>query len=255
MRKLLFIILFAASFAPLYAETRFDELDKPPEGAHSGQMFLGVFASIGIPRGDLIDAEDNFINDNTYTFTESDTTKKMMVTHLTFSFGLSYEYMPFDHVGIKSKLKRSVIIQRSIFGTDYENWSGSLYTDYAINLGPAIHLNVRKRWDVILTPFIGYAYGKYEATPVAAQLIDDSVYSDAKRKQSVKGLTYGAELNMGFYFTGGLYLNIGFDWTINSITFGKEYDISQSNGTRYQGTSSSIYNYCILFSAGYAFSN
>ncbi len=255
MKQLIIIIIFIASAISAYSETRFDELDKPPEGAHKGQMFLGGIVSIGLPYGDLIDAEDDFIKNNTYTFSDADTTKKMMVTHLSFSYGISFEYMPFDRIGIKSKLKRSMIIQRSIFGSDFENKSGYLYSDYSLTLGPAVHLNVRKRWDLILTPVVGYTYAKYEATPVAAQLIDETTYNSAERKQSINGLVYGTELSLGFYFSGGLYLNLGFDLTINSIKFGKEYDISQSNGSIYGGTSSSIYNYSIILSVGYAFSN
>jgi hypothetical protein len=255
MKQLIIIIVFIISAISAYSETRFDELDKPPEGSHRGQMFLGGIVSIGLPYGDLIDAEDDFIKNNTYTFSDADTTKKMMVTHLSFSVGLSFEYMPFDRIGIKSKLKRSMIIQRSIFGSDYENKSGSLYSDYSLLLGPAVHLNVRKRWDVVLTPVIGYAFAKYEATPVAAKLIDDSTYNSAERKQSINGLVYGAELSLGLYFSGGLYLNLGFDYTVNSIKFKEDYNISQSDGTVYSGTSSNISNYSIILSAGYAFSN
>jgi hypothetical protein len=255
MKYLILIIILLSSAISAYSDTRFDELDKPPEGAHRGQMFLGVFASIGLPYGDLIDAEDDFIKNNTYTFSDADTTKKMMVTHLSFSFGLSFEYMPFDRIGIKSKLKRSIIIQRSIFGSDFENKSGSLYSDYSLALGPAVHLNVRKRWDLILTPVIGYAFAEYEATPVAAQLIDDSTFNSAERKQSISGLIYGAELSMGFYFSGGLFINLGFDFLVNSIKFGEDYNITQSDGTTYSGTSSDIYNYSVILSVGYAFSN
>ncbi len=52
------LFVLAATFA--YAAD-FDELDKPPEGAHKGQMLLGAFFSIGMPFGNCIDAEHAFL--------------------------------------------------------------------------------------------------------------------------------------------------------------------------------------------------
>lgn len=49
----LFLIIFIAGCFPLYS-SQFEELDKPPEGAHEGQMLVGGFFSIGMPYGDAI---------------------------------------------------------------------------------------------------------------------------------------------------------------------------------------------------------
>jgi hypothetical protein len=61
--------------------THFEELDKPPEGAHKGQIHLGAFESIGVPYGRILDAENDFVRNSTYTFLSSLTTKKIMVRH------------------------------------------------------------------------------------------------------------------------------------------------------------------------------
>lgn len=253
---IIFIILFIYQFS--YAQSsQFEELDKPPEGAHEGQIFLGGFVSIGIPSGDLIKGEENFVKDNQYTFEESEITKELLVTHLSYDFGLSFEYMPIDYVGIKTKLKRVIIVQRTRFGSDFQNWSETLYSNYSFLAGPSFHLTNRKQWDVTLTPVIGYAVAKYEATPIAAELV--AGYS-GDRNRDVSGITYGAELNLTIYFSGGLYLSLGVDWNQYPITFSPGYSLSQTVNseviTYLDGKNSgNIQTINLAISAGYAFSN
>ncbi len=263
LKKLLLIIplicLLFFSWKNALATTQFDELDKPPEGAHKGQMLAGGFGSIGTPYGSIIDSEIKFLENNTYTFKDIDTTKKLMISHRSYSFGLFYEYMFFDFVGARTKLKSTYIIQKTMFGPDYKNWSGYLYHDYSFFIGPAFHLTERKRWDVVLTPVIGYSFINFEATPVLPQV--DSTYPDATargRKQSMTGMAYGAELSMVFYFTGGLFISFGVDWTLNSLNFNKNIVLNQTvngNTVAYKGGSSDLHMVSFIFSVGYAFSN
>lgn len=243
-------------FFPLHTAhaADFDELDKPPEGAHKGQMLLGGFFSIGVPYGNSIDAENNFVKGSTYTFSGSGTTKLVEVSHLSFGMGLVFEYMPIDYVGIKSRLKRTAIVQRSNFGPDYENWRGYLYQDISLSVGPSFHTTSRKMWDFTLTPVIGYAFARYEAAPVAGQILSSDI--SGKRKKSMNGFTYGAELNCTLYFSGGLFISVGADWTRNMIDFGGPMDIKKNGATYFNGKSSGVIDSlgCII-SAGYAFFN
>ncbi len=262
--KIYYLIIILLCFQVGSYSTEFDELIKPPEGAYRGQIFLGGFASMGMPGGDLIDAEDKFLEGTTYTFTDSETRKKLMVKHLSFAAGLSFEYMPINYVGVKTKLRRSYIIQRTIFGTQYKNWNGYLYKDLSLNLGPSFHLTTRKQWDITLTPVLGYYYGIFEATPVAVQIPHENTnflqnYSGST-KRSVNNITYGAELNFTAYFSGGLYITIGFDWTVNKLKFDTEFNLERDSSNTdikipYTGSSSNINNYSFIFSAGYAFFN
>lgn len=238
--------------------SQFEELDKPPEGAHEGQMFLGGYVSIGIPSGDIITEEKSFVTNNTFTFDESEITKELLVTHLSYDFGISFEYMPIDYIGIKTKLKRVIIVQRTVFGSNYQNWSETLYNNYSFLLGPAFHLTNRKQWDITFTPVIGFAYAKYEATPIAAKLLSSSVYTNSEnRKRDVNGIVYGAELNLTIYFSGGLYISIGGDLNKYPITVSPEFNLSQSSGNSYLDGKSSgnIQTMNLALSAGYAFSN
>lgn len=258
MKKIFLIIFILILHQISYPQSsQFEELDKPPEGAHQGQMFLGGFVSIGIPYGDLISGEEDFVKDNTYTFDESEITKELKVTHLSYDFGFSFEYMPIDYVGIKSKLKRVIIVQRTRFGADFQNWSENLYSNYSFLVGPSFHLTNRKQWDVTLTPVAGYAIAEYEATPIAAELV--SGYK-GDRKRDVSGITYGAELNLTIYFSGGLYISLGTDWNKYPIKFSPGYSLSQTIGseevTYLDGKNSgSIQTMNLAISAGYAFSN
>jgi hypothetical protein len=49
IKKLLFVLLIFSNviFTDLARATEFDELDKPPEGSHEGQFFLGAFFAFG----------------------------------------------------------------------------------------------------------------------------------------------------------------------------------------------------------------
>lgn len=253
MKKIIIIILILFTNRVIYS-SQFDELDKPPEGAHKGQMFLGALASFGKPYGSIINAEHDFLDGSSYTFSDSGITKQLLVDHLAFALGIGFEYMPLEFMGAKVKFKRSYIIQRTIFGAQYENWNDTIYSDFSFFLGPAFHLTNRKRWDVTLTPVLGYAIARYNATPIAAVLIEN--YSGS-RKRSADGMALGAELNFSGYFTGGLFITIGFDWTMNMIKLDKPYNLSQPNGNAFFAgkTSSSIHSLAFILSAGYAFSN
>ncbi len=259
-RKLIITIFISllALFPYKAYSTEFDELDKPPEGAHKGQMLLGFFVSIGVPGGDLIDAENDFLENSSYTF-ENDIIKALEVSHLSFSLGLSYEYMPFDHFGAAARLRRTNIIQRTNFGANYENWKGFLYRDYSIYIGPSVHATTRKRWDFILTPLIGYCFAKYAATPVADKIIsyDAGVLYTGEKRKSSQGLSYGAELNCTIYFSGGLYISIGGEWIRNSLKFDSAFDLTnpQTNGKYYSSTSGNIDSLNAVIAAGYTFSN
>lgn len=237
------------------AESQFEELDKPPEGAHEGQMLLGGFFSIGVPYGDIIDGEKSFVSENTYTFEESEITKELMIAHLSYDFGVSFEYMPIDYIGLKAKLKRVLVVQRTRFGAQFQNWTETIYSNYSFLLGPSFHLTSRKYWDVTLTPIMGYAFAKYNATPVAAKLVQG--YSGST-KRDVNGITYGAELNLTIYFSGGLYISAGIDWNKYPITFSPSYKLTnpESGDTFMDGKNSgSIQTVNLAISAGYAFSN
>ncbi len=255
MRKVILLSLIVSIFyIDILTASRFDELDKAPEGAHKGQMLVGGYFALGKPYGDIIDAEHDFLSGNTYTFEENEITKQLLVDHLYFSIGAQFEYMPVDHLGAKARLKRSVIIQRTIFGSQYENWSGVTYDEFSLVIGPSAHLTTRKRWDITLTPFIGYALASYTATPIATELVDNY---EGDTKRTANGLVFGTELNFTAYFSGGLYISIGFDWTFNQMKLDHPYSLEQPNGNRfYNGKSESdIHNFSLLISAGYAFSN
>lgn len=257
------IILLLTAVLPA-AASRFDELDKPPEGAFKGQMLLGGFVSIGIPVGGILDAEDAFLDGSTYTFSESNVTKKLMVNHLAFSLGANYEYLLFDHVGVRGKLNRSIIIQRTIFGSEYQNWSNVLYTNYSIIAGPAFHLTTRKQWDITLNPAVGYYIGSFRATPVASEILyyedppgtEHVGYSVDERK--LNGFLFDVELNFTAYFSGGLYISLGLDWGVHLINFNEAYNLTNpATGEIYfeDQVSSNIRSYSFIISAGYAFMN
>ena len=244
------ILLFTG---PLFA-IDFDELELPPAGAHEGQMLLGAFVTAGMARGDIIDGENAFVEDTTYTF-ENETTKLLEVAHLPLSFGISFEYMPIDYVGLKTRLRRTFIVQRSTFGPDYENWRESLYSDYSFFVGVSLHATNRRRWDFTLTPLVGYSIYSFTATPVAGQIL--SGYS-GKMIREGSGFVYGAELNCTIYFSGGLFLAMGYEWMRNPVEFSESFDLANpQTGTRYMDGSSGgqIETHSFILTAGYAFSN
>lgn len=257
MKKTLLILTAFLTATSLYA-SEFEELDKPPEGAHAGQMLLGGFISIGIPFGDLIDAENSFIKNNYYTFDEEGTTKELLLNHTAFDMGISFEYMPIDHIGIKTKLSYATVIQRTAFSSEYRNWNKTIFSNYGFFIGPSVHLTSRKQWDVSLTPLIGYFIGKYEATPVASSLVEGY---DNDGTRNISGIAYGADLNLTVYFSGGLYLSLGGEYTYYPISFDKTYSLTQptaspGNGLTYTTDSGGVLQAINLsISVGYAFSN
>ncbi len=248
-----FIIIFFSIFC--IAATNFDELDKPPEGAYSGQIFVGGSLFMGMPFGSIIKGEKDFIEDSTYTFSETETTKLIEITHLCMGLNIFAEYMPFDHIGTKLAFQNLYIVQRSRFGTDYSNKKGNLYKDYAFLLGPVFHLTYRKAWDVTLQPIIGLAYQTFEATPVAKKLIDN--YNPSAENARFSAL-YGAELQGVVYFSGGLFISLGMQWLYLPIKFSESADETnpQTNNQYLDGKNKGTINsVSLIFSAGYAFYN
>ncbi|HPS56515.1 MAG TPA: hypothetical protein PK514_00280 [Spirochaetota bacterium] len=260
MKKFIIILITVFSATSIMA-SEFEELDKPPEGAHEGQMLLGGFISAGLPFGDLITAEDDFLVGNWYMLS-SDTMKELIVNHLAFDFGISFEYMPIDHVGAKSKLRYTTVVQRTAFGQENENWNQALFNSYSILLGPSFHLTVRKQWDVTFTPEFGYGFGQYEATPIASKLAYN-YNNDGIRNFS--GFIFGSELNLTIYFSGGVYISLGSEYTYYPISFSPANSLTQSTGSdatangngRTYSTSSggSLQTVNLTLSVGYAFSN
>jgi hypothetical protein len=263
IKKLLLGLLIFSNviFADMAGASEFDELDKPPEGSHEGQLFLGAFFAFGWPKSALIDSENDFLKNSYYTF-DNGISKSLEVSHQSYALGISAEYMPIDHFGAQLRFRRTYIVQSTIFGSEYENWKGYLYKDYSFYLGPTLHAVTRKSWDFVLIPLIGYSIAKYNATPVAKKTLQtyDATpvkYSGDTGRKS-KGLSYGSELNCTIYFTGGLYVSIGGEWIRNNLKFGRGFDLTntQRPTQKYSaGTSATIDTYSVIISAGYAFSN
>ncbi len=249
------IIFMAFAFSASIAfASEFDELEKAPEGAHSGQMLIGAFVFIGWqPYGNFIDAENDFLESSIYAF-DSDTQKAIEVSHLYLGLGLSFEYMPFDRFGATVRLRQDQISQHTNFGPDYENWKGTLYRGVTLLIGPTIHATIRKRWDFVLIPLVGYNYAKYAATPVAREIIANST---GDRKRSSKGLSYGAELNCTLYFSGGLFISLGAEWIANTLKFDKPLDLQnpQTDAQYAALTEGNISSINVVITAGYALSN
>ncbi|MCL2155503.1 MAG: hypothetical protein FWH53_07565 [Leptospirales bacterium] len=254
MNKKIILALIIYFFQIAFANASiFEELDKLPDGAHEGQMLLGCFGSIGLPLGNLINAEKDFVKGDSYTFSESETTKEFLITHLAYDFGLFLEYMPIDHVGIKSKVKRAYIVQRTLFGSNFNNWVKPLYNSYSFLIGPSLHLTNRKQWDISLTPMIGYSIAKYKPTPIAEQLIEN--YSGDNRRD-VNGIVYGAELNFAMYYSGGLYVSIGFEWNKYPLSLDPKVKLENPNTHKiFEKTSGDLQSINFVLSVGYAFSN
>lgn len=271
MRRIIAGLIFIFLTVSAYA-IRFEELDKPPEGAQKGQMLLGAFASIGVPYGKILDAEKSFIQNSIYTFSSSFITKKIMIQHLSFCYGLFYEYMPVDYFGIKIKARSSSHLQRSLFGPQYQNWSRLIYTDFSLCAGPSVHVTSRKQWDISITPVAGYAYGKYTAAPIVATLVytysagpsvssADPIfmyYFWKNRKKVLNNLILGTEINLNIFFSGGLLLSFGCDWAMNMLAFKKKFYLNNPQNYKWfflNKTSSYLHSIGFIISAGYAFSN
>ncbi len=279
MKELLLTI--SALLIAAYAHSvSWEELDKSPEGAHRGQMLVGAFATFGIPKGKIINNEKGFVKNSTYTFQDSLITKKITLLHYAISYGLFIEYMPVDYLGLKLKARNLSILQSTNFGSEYRNWSRIIYNDYSAYFGPSLHFPMRRNWDISLTPLIGYAFGRYVATPIAARLIfsdysninqygiaaDASfMYFHGNRKQVVNSLSAGADLNLSLYISGGLFLSFGCEWIMNMLKFNKKFYLTNpipSSGLHLKSyrffarsNSSSLHSISFVFSAGYAVSN
>jgi len=251
------IILFLVSLPVKGAN--FEELDKPPEGAHAGQMFLGAFFAMGAPVGPIFEEEESFVKDVDYEIS-TDIYKKLWISHLSFNFGVSYEYMPIDHLGVKGKLKYNMTIQRTLFGSDYQNWTNTVYQDLSFLVGAAGHLTNRKQWDVVLTPVLGYSIAWFKPTPIAAHLLTGAPtnydYTDGGTRRA-DSFILGSELNFTTYFSGGLYLSIGFDWTINFVKFSSPFNLTIDTVNYYYENERKAFFHTVslIVSAGYAFSN
>ena len=253
-----FLTFFAVvlPLLPCAASTNFEELDKPPDGAYKGQLIVGGFFSLGVPTGSMIDAENNFIKGSTYTFTKNETTKEVWISHLSYMIGAFCEYMPIDYVGLHAKLYYSAIVQRTNFGSDYENTRKTLYQDVSFLFGPTIHATNRRPWDLSFTPLVGVSYGTYHAAPIAAKMITG--FSPSSRSGSADPLAYGADLTASVYFSGGLYLALTGEWVRNTISLKAPVDqTNPQTGASYMngGTKGTIDSWRFIISSGYAFSN
>jgi hypothetical protein len=250
----LFILLIL--FPSFIFASALDNLEKNPEGPHKNQMFLGGFVNIGSTLGDIITAESTFLENNIYEVVDG-TWKEIMVTHLTFTVGISFEWMPIDHLGLKVKGRYSHIIQRTIFGTNYENFSATLYQDASFYLGIAGHLTNRKTWDVSLTPLFGYAIAWYTPTAIIPLMnLDDSNLSSysGTSAEMVNNFTMGVELAFSLFFKGGIYFSIGFEWIMNFFKFNSAPDVTQAGKSFFDGQSESINHTLTAYvGIGYAF--
>ena len=253
---LILITIFLLFDQPVFSsgKTVFEDLDKPPEGAYGGQIFAGTSLGLGLVSGSIISAENDFIKGSTYTFTEMETTKKSELQHYSFCFSISGEYMPIDHLGAKLKLSRYLVSQKSSFGKDYPNERGYILKSWNITAAPVFHVTNRKAWDVTLSPFLGYSFGKFEAAPVAKEL---SSYVTRDTSQQANGFIFGAELAGVFYFSGGFFLSAGIEWTRYNISISNDISRSSPSVKTYNNGSKSgtIDSYMFQLTAGYAFKN
>ncbi len=250
--SLLILVSIVAFFSSAYS-SEFDELDKPPEGIHKDQIILTGSVSIGIPYGDLISAEEKFTKTSTYTF-ENEITKLIYLSHLAFGLTMSGEYLPIDYIGIRSKLRRSVIVQNTNFGADYQSWKKTLYSDYSVYFGPSFHVTNRKPWDISLSPMLGYVFATYKPTPIARVLIDGYIPPPT---QQFSSMTYGVDVMLSIFFSGGLVFQIGGEWIRNNILFSSIPDAvnPQTNQIFYTKKDATIDSVLFCVSAGYAFYN
>ncbi len=251
IKLLITIYVVGISFVSYASE--FDELDKPPEGIHKDQIMLTASVSIGLPYGDLIAAEEKFTKTSTYTF-ENEITKLIYLSHLAFGITISGEYMPIDYIGIRSKIRRSVIIQNTNFGADYQSWKKTLYSDYSVYFGPSFHVSNRKPLDIAVSPMVGYAFATYNPTPIAGILING--YTPPPT-QEFSTITYGIDAMLSIFFSGGLVVQIGAEWIRNNVVFSSTPEAvnPQTSQIFYTKQSATIDSILFCVSAGYAFYN
>ena len=168
--------------------------------------------------------------------------------------------MPIDHLGVKGKFKYAMTIQRTLFGPDFQNWTETVYRDVSFMVGASGHLTNRKQWDLTLTPVIGYSIAWFRPTPIAAKLLTPAPYNynysngGTRRADS---FLLGSEINFTAYFSGGLYISIGFDWTMNFMKFSSPISLTYGAGNNYfeNETTAFFHTLSLIISAGYAFSN
>ncbi|HQE59074.1 MAG TPA: hypothetical protein PLA54_07785 [Spirochaetota bacterium] len=255
LRRLIIVFVLFSSGA-LYSADRsvFEDLDKPPEGAYAGQIFAGASLGMGLVSGSIIKAEKDFVSGTTYSFEDSEVTKKVELQHYSFAFSMFGEYMPLDHFGVKGKISRAMVAQKSTFGADYPNEQGFLLKTWNITFAPVYHVTVRREWDVTIAPFLGYSIGTFNAIPVAKGLFDTI---DSKTSQSSNSLIYGIEINGTLYFSGGFFLSLGAEWTRYNISIDNDINRTSPSALTYNNGSKSgnIDTYIIQISAGYAFRN
>lgn len=249
----LIILIYCIAFPAISYSSEFDELDKPPEGVHKDQILLTGSVSIGVPYGDLISAEEKFTRTSTYTF-ENEITKLIYLSHLSFGITICGEYMPIDYIGIRSKIRRTVIVQNTNFGADYQSWKKTLYSDYSVYFGPSFHVTNRKPWDIAFSPVIGYAFATYHPTPIARILIDGYTPPPTQQYSSI---TYGIDVMLSIFFSGGLVVQIGGEWIRNSVVFSSTPNAvnPQTSQIFYNKKNAVIDSILLCVSAGYAFYN
>ncbi len=251
LSAIVFLLTISASAV---AQSKFTDLDKDPIGAHKGQMLLGAFFSMGGIIGDTITAENQFIDNSVYTFSSSGISKLVWLSDIAFSAGVIFEYMPIDHLGIKAKLKGTLNIQRTLFGPNYQNWSQIAYRDISIYAGLSAHVTNRKSWDITFTPYFGYSFGGLTPATVAYALNKTSYSTEVY----AGGYSMGGEANFTAYFAGGLFVTVGFDWTMNVISLAAPLSFTNSQtGAAFAPEKKDFINHSLSFilSAGYAFSN
>ncbi len=250
----LWLSVLCILFLPVLSiASEFDELDKPPEGFYKGQIIIVGSVSMGVPYGDLISAEEKFTKTTPYTF-ENEITKLIYLSHLSFGLAIAGEYMPIDYVGIRSKIRRSLIVQNTNFGSDYQSWKKTLYSDYSVYFGPSFHVTYRKPWDIALSPMIGYAFATYNPTPIAKTLISNYT---APPSEEYTSFVYGVDCTLSIFFSGGLVVQIGGEWIRNNVLFSSTPDAvnPQTNQVFYNKKSAVIDSILFCVSAGYAFLN
>lgn len=246
--NLIFTLLSA--HAARVGASEFDELDKPPEGIHKNQFLIMGAVAMGRPYGDLILAEENFTKKTVYTF-ENEISKLMYLSHLSFGFSISAEYVPLDYIGVRTKFRRGIIMQNTNFGKDYQSWRKTLYSDYSMFFGPAFHITYRKPWDIAVSPLIGYTFASYHPTPIADELIAGY---ESPPAQHYSGLTYGVDVFLSIFFSGGLVVQIGGEWIRSPVSFSEIPDAQnpQTSQIFFNKKTAQIDSILFSISAGYA---
>lgn len=254
MSKLLnyiaFVIFLLSVVQKTHALTRFEDIDKNPIGTYQGQFLFGAYQAFGFPFGEVIAAEEDFLDGTTYTFEEQEITKTIVISHLNISFAAFCEYVFLDHFGARLTFSYSSVIQRTHFGIDYNNESLDLYKDYSIFLSPTYHLNVRKRWDVAFIPKFGAAFISFSPTPIADKLVEDFSQEQTFDQTS---FIFGLRVEGLYFFENGVFIQSGLEWNYTSLT-ADPISRTDSSAIEYNNGSSetSINFFRFSVGAGYA---